>query len=71
MPDRVPLPTLLSQLLVAFTIEFDNESERQIAESGAPRRFLVSLVTWSNLMRLVGDEGVRGGELPAFAVRIQ
>jgi hypothetical protein len=25
---RLPLSTLLSQVLVAFTIEFDNESER-------------------------------------------
>jgi len=30
MRDRVPLPTLLSQALIAFTIEFDNESERRI-----------------------------------------
>jgi DNA-binding MarR family transcriptional regulator len=27
---RLPLPALLSQALVAFTIEFDNEAERQI-----------------------------------------
>ena len=27
---RLPLPTLLSQVLVAFTIEFDNEAERQL-----------------------------------------
>ena len=26
----LPLPTLLSHVLVAFTIEFDNEAERQI-----------------------------------------
>jgi hypothetical protein len=30
MNDPFPLPTLLSQALVAFTIEFDNEAERQI-----------------------------------------
>jgi DNA-binding MarR family transcriptional regulator len=65
--DRVPLPTLLSQALVAFTIEFDNESEHRIAASGAPRRFLVSLVMWSNLMRFVGDDGVRVGDVPARA----
>ena len=29
MDARLPLPALLSQLLVAFTIEFDNEFERQ------------------------------------------
>jgi FtsP/CotA-like multicopper oxidase with cupredoxin domain len=33
MPDRVPLPTLLSQVLVAFTLEFDNESERRFDDS--------------------------------------
>jgi hypothetical protein len=30
MDGRLPLPTLLSHALVAFTIEFDNESERQM-----------------------------------------
>ncbi|HTW32339.1 MAG TPA: hypothetical protein VMD76_11720, partial [Candidatus Sulfotelmatobacter sp.] len=30
MDDRLPLPALLSFALVAFTIEFDNEAERQI-----------------------------------------
>jgi DNA-binding MarR family transcriptional regulator len=65
--DRTPLPTLLSQALVAFTIEFDNESERQTAASGAPRRFLVSQVMWANLMRLVGDDGVRVGDVAALA----
>jgi hypothetical protein len=29
-PNR-PLPTLLAQALTAYTIEFDNEAERQIA----------------------------------------
>jgi hypothetical protein len=29
-PDHLPLPALLSQALVAFTIEFDNEFERQV-----------------------------------------
>ena len=31
---REPISTLLSQLLVALTIEFDNEAAREIAESG-------------------------------------
>lgn len=56
-----PLPTLLSQALVAFTIEFDNEAERLIAHRttthGSAIRpgggslhapWLVSLVMWSN-----------------------
>jgi hypothetical protein len=30
MDGRLPLPTLLSHALVAFTIEFDNEFEHQV-----------------------------------------
>jgi hypothetical protein len=69
------LPTLLSQVLVAFTIEFDNEFERQMphrttASSGAGSRegsWLVSMVMWSNLMQFVGEEGVTAGELQRLA----
>ena len=72
----LPLPTLLSQVLVAFTIEFDNEFERQMPHrttrhgstpgaSHAP--WLVSLVMWSNCMRFVGQKGVRVGELENLA----
>ena len=66
MDGRLPLPSLLSHALVAFTIEFDNEFEHQ-----APHRttnhsltagtrhvpWLVSMVMWSNFMRFVGQEG--------------
>ena len=41
-----PLSALLSQVLVAFTVEFDNEFERQMAEAGYPGARL-SLVVWS------------------------
>jgi DNA-binding MarR family transcriptional regulator len=61
-----PLSTPLSQALVAFTIEFDNEFERRFAETGVGRHFGVSLVMWSNLMRFVGDR-ITVGELPAAA----
>jgi DNA-binding MarR family transcriptional regulator len=71
-----PLPALLSQALVAFTLEFDNEFERQMphrttnhgstaGSSHGP--WLVSLVMWSNCMRFVGEEGVRVGELEDLA----
>jgi hypothetical protein len=53
-----PLPTLLSQALVAFTIEFDNESEHRIAHrtrrgpaAGVRGPWLVSLATWANFMQ--------------------
>lgn len=62
-----PLPTLLSNALIAFTIEFDNEFERQLVGSGRPPVFLVSLAMWSNYMRFVRDEGVRVGELAILA----
>jgi hypothetical protein len=42
-----PLSTPLSQLLVAFTIELDNEVEARMAEA-APGRFRISVVMWSN-----------------------
>ncbi len=60
-----PVTTPLSQLLVAFTIEFDNEFERRFAAAGGGAR-VASLVMWSNFMRFVGD-GITVGELPAVA----
>ena len=64
----VPLSTLLSQALVALTIELDNEFERRFDEAGGGAR-VTSLVMWSNLLRFVGD-GIAVGELPA-AVGLQ
>jgi hypothetical protein len=60
-----PLSTLLSQVLVAFTIEVDNEFERRFAEAGGGAR-TASLVMWSNVLRFVGD-GIAVSELPAAA----
>jgi hypothetical protein len=58
----LPLSTLLSRLLVAHTIELDNEFERRLAETGHSPR-IVSLVMWSNFLRFVGD-GITVLELP-------
>jgi DNA-binding MarR family transcriptional regulator len=72
MDGRVPLPTLLSHALVAFTIEFDNEFEHQASHrttnhgstTGARHApWLVSRVMWSNFMRFVPEEGTTIGEL--------
>ena len=54
------MSALLSQVLVAFTIELDNEFERRMSEAGYPGA-LLSLVVWSNLMRFLdgGDVSVR------------
>ena len=65
MPARLPLSALLSQVLVAHTIELDNEFELRLAESGESAR-PTSVVMWSNFLRFVGD-GITVGELPAAA----
>jgi DNA-binding MarR family transcriptional regulator len=65
----LPLPTLLSQMLVAYTIEFDNEFERQMphrtTDAGGPAHapWLVSLVMYANFMRFIPDEGITVREL--------
>jgi hypothetical protein len=74
--DRLPLPTLLSQALVAYTIEFDNESEHLLPHRTAshgstagpgPKPWLASLVMWSNCMKYIGPDGVQLGELERLA----
>ena len=59
----VPLSTLISQALVAFTIELDNEFERRFQAAGGGAR-ITSLTMWSNLLRFVGD-GITVRELIA------
>ena len=74
----LPLSALLSQALVAFTIEFDNEAEHRLphrttshgasgADDGAPAPWLVSLAMWENCMRYVTDEPITVGDLEARA----
>lgn len=57
-----PLSVLLSQVLLAFTIEFDNEFELQMSKTYA-RPFKVSIAMWSNFMRYVRSEGTSVGEI--------
>jgi DNA-binding MarR family transcriptional regulator len=77
---KLPLATLLSHALVAFTMEFDNETERQMPHrttnygatrkgtAGMPYRpWLVSLAMWANCMQFVGEQGVRVSELERLA----
>jgi hypothetical protein len=72
----LPLSALLSHVLVAFTIEIDNEAEHRMphwttnhgskADSlDAP--WLVSLAMWENCMRFVGEKGVTVRELQRLA----
>jgi len=61
--DDLPLPTLLSRLLIAFTIEFDNEAghrlEHRTTVGGTGRGpWLVSQAMWANFMQFVGGDGV-------------
>jgi hypothetical protein len=71
-PD-LPLPTLLSAALVAFTIEADNEAEHRLphrttnegpsvgATAAAP--WLTSLLMWANCLRQLPDDGITVAEL--------
>ena len=64
--DDLPLPTLLSRLLIAFTIEFDNEAEHRLEHrttggvAGGTGRgpWLVSQAMWANFMQFVPGDGV-------------
>jgi hypothetical protein len=63
---------LLSQTLVAFTIEFDNEFEHRMPHRTAKNPsghgpWLVSMAMWFNCMQFVGEEGVGVKELEKFA----
>lgn len=61
------LSTLLSRVLVAFTIELDNQWERQLLESKRPRIFLLSLVMWANYLRLIPPGGIAADRLEKLA----
>ena len=54
-------------MLVAITVEFDNEFERRVGESGYPSARL-SLVIWSNVMRIFADGGLSLRELSISAL---
>jgi DNA-binding MarR family transcriptional regulator len=64
-----PLTTGLSQLLVAFTIECDNEFEHRMPHRTAADRgaghgpWLVSMAMWVNFLRLIPAEGLPLREL--------
>jgi DNA-binding MarR family transcriptional regulator len=72
MDGLLPLPTLLSHVLVAFTIELDNEAEQQMRhrttrhgskDGSLHAPWLVSVVMWSNCMQFVDEQGVSVCEL--------
>jgi hypothetical protein len=59
-----PLSALLSQLLVAYTIELDNEFELRMAEGGFPGARL-SLTVWTNIVQFIAGEGITVRDLIA------
>jgi hypothetical protein len=59
-----PLSALLSQVLVAFTLELDDEFEKQMRESGYAGASL-SVVIWSTLMRFLAGASPSVGNLAA------
>lgn len=70
--ERIPLSALLSQTWVAFTIESDNEVERQVAHrttnfgstpSMEKKLWLASMAMWWHFLQFVREEGARAGEL--------
>ena len=72
MAEVLPLAAILSRVLVAFTIEFDNEFEHRMvhwttrsAKTGGERKgvWLVSMAMCLNVMRLVPEEGISVAEL--------
>ena len=72
METSLPLPALLSQAFIAFTIEFDNEFEHQVphrttnhgSTPGSPHApWLVSMAMWIKYMRYIPAEGITAGEL--------
>jgi hypothetical protein len=58
---------LLSQVLIAFTVEFDNEFERRMGEAGYPGARL-SLMLWTDLVRFVGAGAISVRDLAAQAL---
>jgi hypothetical protein len=69
----LPLSALLSQALVAFTVEFDNAAELAIpnhtTRSTPPGNgvWLASMAMWLNCMRYVGAEPITLGEVAGLA----
>jgi hypothetical protein len=57
LPAGRPLCTLLSQVLIAFTLEFDNAFVRRMNQAGYHGATL-SMVLWSNLIRFVTDGAI-------------
>jgi DNA-binding MarR family transcriptional regulator len=76
VPPARPLPTLLSQALVAHTVELDNEAEHRLPHrttrhddpDAAPRGpWLVSYALWANVLQYVDRDGTSLADLRSRA----
>jgi DNA-binding MarR family transcriptional regulator len=76
VPQSFPLPTLLSQALVAHTVEVDNEAEHRLPHGttrhGEPDRepsgpWLVSFALWVNVLQYVDGDGITVADLRSRA----
>jgi DNA-binding MarR family transcriptional regulator len=76
MATRLPLSTLLSQALIAYTIEFDNEYEQRAPHTTTVSRlakirgggpWLVSQPMWTLFLRHIGAKGTPVHEIQALA----
>jgi hypothetical protein len=72
MTTRLPLSALLSHALVAFTIEFDNEFERQMPHritrhglggGGRSAPWLAAMAMWLKFIRFIPADGMSAREL--------
>lgn len=65
-PEPCDLSALLSQVLIAFTLDFDRELEarRTASSSNEPAP---SLAMWANVLRFIGEDGVEVRRLPALS----
>lgn len=63
-----PLSSVISQVLVAYSVEFDNEFELQMDRRGFPGSRL-SLVIWARLIRFIPEDGITVDELRAQSSR--
>jgi hypothetical protein len=70
MPAARPLHALLSQALVAFTVEFDNQFEQRMNRAGYHGATL-SMVLWSNLVRFVAEGAISVSDLAQRALAPQ
>jgi DNA-binding MarR family transcriptional regulator len=64
--ERQPLSALLSQALIAFTLDFDQRLNARCKALGL-KQSPPSLAMWSNILRFVGERSVEQGELPELS----